>query len=196
VLRYVRGGLSYGQIALGRRVSRDAVKQHAANIRSKLGLASRAELERWQGQPMKEDSPRTDAMPLNHIDILLNVADVERSLAFYRDLIGAKVDATWADEDGRTRWAKLIASGGGSLMLNQPSGRPLTDRAARPGYRDAVVYMHVASEDELNAIHRKLRESGAEPGECHDEMYGQREFIVRDPDGYELAVAAPLGSSS
>ncbi len=133
-------------------------------------------------------------MPLNRMDVLLNVADVDGSLAFYRDLIGMQVDDTWTDETGRTRWAKLLASGGSSLMLNQPSGQPLTDRADRPGYRDVVIYLRISSVGELDTIHRKLCESGARPGECQDETYGQREFIVRDPDGYELAIAAPLGS--
>jgi DNA-binding CsgD family transcriptional regulator/catechol 2,3-dioxygenase-like lactoylglutathione lyase family enzyme len=199
VLRYVRGRLSYGQIALGRRISRDAVKQHAANIRRKLGLVNRAELEHWRGQPSEhqrssQDALGSDTMPINRVDILINVSDVERSLSFYRDLIGMKVDATWADEDGRARWAKLIASGGSSLMLNQPSGHPLADRASRPAYRDAVVYLKMDSTDELHAVHCRLGQSGAEPGECHDEMYGLREFTVRDPDGYEVALVTPLGS--
>jgi DNA-binding CsgD family transcriptional regulator/catechol 2,3-dioxygenase-like lactoylglutathione lyase family enzyme len=199
VLRYVRGGLSYEQIALGRRISRDAVKQHAANIRRKLGLVNRTELEHWRGQPSEransnQDAPGSDTMAVSRIDILINVSDVERSLSFYRDLIGMKLDATWADEEGRTRWAKLVASDGSSLMLNQPSGHSLVERASRPAYRDAVVYLKVENAGELNAVHRRLGECGATPGACHDEIYGQREFIVRDPDGYEIALATPLGS--
>ncbi|MGE0625846.1 MAG: VOC family protein [Pseudomonadales bacterium] len=131
-------------------------------------------------------------MAIDRIDILLNVRDVERSAAFYRDLLGLRPDATWADPEGRTRWARLITSGDGVLMLNQPSEDPLTDRQARPAYRDAVIYLRVRTTDELDGIHSRLRQSGAEPGECHDEAYGQREFIVRDPDGYELALCAAI----
>ncbi len=103
VLRYVRGRLSYAQIALGRRVSRDAVKQHVRSIRSKLGLASREELQHWRGQPGEhpnkrpqgqQNSPGSETMPVNRIDLLINVQDVERALIFYRDLIGMKLDAT------------------------------------------------------------------------------------------------------
>jgi len=198
VLRYVRGGLSYAQIALGRRISRDAVKKHASNIRTKLGLADRVELEHWRGQPRdpqgNQYSQGSDIMPVNRVDVLVNVSDVERSLCFYRDLIGMKVESTWADEKGRTRWAKLLSSLGSSLMLNQPSNQPLTGRASRPPYSEAVVYLQVESIGELDGIYRKLIASGAEPGECRDEMYGKREFIVRDPDGYEIALATPLGS--
>jgi catechol 2,3-dioxygenase-like lactoylglutathione lyase family enzyme len=133
-------------------------------------------------------------MPVDRIDILLNVADVERSVSFYRELLGLRLDSTWADPAGRTRWAKLVTSGDSVLMLNQPSGESLTDRPARPAYRDAVIYLRVQSTEELNEIHRRLRQSGAEPGDCQDEAYGQREFLVRDPDGYELALCAAIVS--
>lgn len=133
-------------------------------------------------------------MPVNRVDILLNVSDLERCLPFYRDLIGLQVDASWADDQGRMRWARLGATGGCALMLNQPSGDALEDRASRPTYRDAVVYLQLESTDELNAAHQRLREAGAAPSEPHDETYGVREFLVRDPDGYELGISTPLGS--
>lgn len=133
-------------------------------------------------------------MAVDRVDILLNVTDVERSVAFYRDLLGMTLDATWTDPEGRLRWAKLITPGDGALMLNEPSEPPLSDRPARPPYRDAVVYLRVASTDELQAIHRRLRAAAAAPGDCQDEAYGQREFVVRDPDGYELAVCAQLAT--
>lgn len=129
-------------------------------------------------------------LAVSRVDVLLNVADVERSLGFYRELIGMKLDASWTDVDGRVRWARLSASGGSALMLNQPQGDPLTDRTSRPAYRDAVVYLRMDGTDELQAVHRRLGEAGAEPGEFHDEAYGQREFVVRDPDGYEIGIAA------
>jgi len=133
-------------------------------------------------------------MPVDRIDILLNVTDVTRSITFYRDLLGLQLDTTWADENGRTRWARLTSSGDGTLMLNEPSGSPLTDRTSRPAFRDAVVYLQVRSTEELQTVHRRLAASSAKPGDCRDEAYGQREFTVRDPDGYELAVYARLDS--
>jgi len=133
-------------------------------------------------------------MPVERIDVLLNVTDVARSIVFYRDLLGLLLDATWMDQEGRTRWARLIASGGGTLMLNEPSGPSLTDREARPAYRDTVVYVQVRSVEELQTVHHRLDASSAMPGDCHDEAYGQREFTVRDPDGYEIAVCARLDS--
>ena len=134
-------------------------------------------------------------MSVHRIDVLINVVDVDRSLSFYHDLIGMRLDSSWTDAEGRTRWAKLIAPGGNALMLNQPTGDLPTDRASRPAYRDAVIYLHVESADELSSIHHRLSEAGLSPGQCHDEAYGQREFIVRDPDGYEIALATRLGPS-
>ena len=135
-------------------------------------------------------------MVVDRVDVLLNVSDVERAMAFYRDLIGMTLDASWADEEGRTRWAKLVGQGGSSMMLNEPSADTLTDRFTRPAYGDVVVYLGIENVDELHALRGRLLEAGFWPGECHDEMYGQREFIVRDPDGYEIALATPLHESS
>jgi catechol 2,3-dioxygenase-like lactoylglutathione lyase family enzyme len=50
---------------------------------------------------------------------LLNVANVERSLAFWRDGLGFEVIANW-DHEGRPAFARL-RSGGAELMLNRPS---------------------------------------------------------------------------
>src|SRR6266478_4706634 len=49
VVEAVRHGLSNPQIARRQSVSLDAVKYHVANALQKLGLASRAELRRWDG---------------------------------------------------------------------------------------------------------------------------------------------------
>lgn len=49
VVESVRHGRTNPQIAAGQGVSIDAVKYHVANALLKLGLASRAELRRWDG---------------------------------------------------------------------------------------------------------------------------------------------------
>src|SRR3954470_15111108 len=64
VVEAVRHGMSNPQIARRQGVSLDAVKYHVANALQKLGLASRAELRRWDG--VRADSvlkQRRSAMP-------------------------------------------------------------------------------------------------------------------------------------
>jgi catechol 2,3-dioxygenase-like lactoylglutathione lyase family enzyme len=56
------------------------------------------------GTPIMRASSVARRFPFS-VDVLINVSDVERSLRFYRDLIGMKLESTWADEEARTRWA-------------------------------------------------------------------------------------------
>ncbi len=117
---------------------------------------------------------------------LLNVADVEASLGFWRDLIGFEV--TYRHEtDGRLMHASL-QSGEVRLMLNGRGGDPAA-RRARAHYTEAVIYLAVPSVHELVA---ELRDKGFDAPEPEAETYGLDEICIRDPDGYEIAFTSPI----
>ena len=118
---------------------------------------------------------------------LLNVADVARSLAFYIGHLGF-TESNRYEDDGTPIWAALDY-GDSSLMLNRPDHTLCDGRAARPSYGDVVLYMMV---EDAAALHESLRAAGLAPGPLTREDYGMLEFLVRDPDGYEIAVGAPL----
>ena len=118
---------------------------------------------------------------------LLNVADVARSLAFYTERLGFTLAQSYEDE-GTPIWAAL-EFGEASLMLNRPDHALCDGREARPSYGDVVLYLTV---DDAAALHESLRAAGLEPGPLTREDYGMLEFLVRDPDGYEIAIGTPL----
>ena len=120
------------------------------------------------------------------ITVLLNVESVERSAAFYRDAFGLDVVDSWTDQ-GRVRWARLERKGI-DLMLNE-HGEESPARRSRPGHHDVVLYVSVS---DAETLHRRLAASGYAPGAIHDESYGVRQFSLRDPDGYELAITSPI----
>ena len=68
---------------------------------------------------------------------LLNVADIEMSLTFWRDLIGFE-EMNRFDHEGELVFASL-RSGDVELMLNARGGDP-APRRARPHYTEAVIY--------------------------------------------------------
>jgi catechol 2,3-dioxygenase-like lactoylglutathione lyase family enzyme len=121
------------------------------------------------------------------ITALLNVESVERSAQFYRDVLGLEVVDSWTDQ-GRVRWARVRAEGV-SLMLNERErGEGGESRRARPGHSDVVLYVSV---DDVASLHPRLVASGYAPGAINEESYGLRQFALRDPDGYELAITSP-----
>jgi catechol 2,3-dioxygenase-like lactoylglutathione lyase family enzyme len=117
---------------------------------------------------------------------LLNVADIETSLGFWRDLIGFEVE-TLFEQDGRPAFAGL-RSGEVVLMLNARGGDP-APRQARPHYTEAVIYLGVGSVHDLATA---LRAKGFAAPVPERQEYGVDEICVRDPDGYEIAFTSPI----
>jgi len=116
---------------------------------------------------------------------LLNVADVEASLGFWRDLIGFEVSYRY-EPDGNLMFASLQA-GDVRLMLNGRGGDP-APRRARPHYTETVLSFGVGS---VHDLVRDLRAKGFDAPEPQAEAYGLDEIVIRDPDGYEIAFASP-----
>jgi uncharacterized glyoxalase superfamily protein PhnB len=117
---------------------------------------------------------------------LLNVEDVEASIAFYRTAIGATVESKWEAGD-RVRWAR-VGFEGGKLMLNEPDAASSADRRRRAEFADTVLYLMC---DDAPARREKLRAEGLRVSELHREEYGNDEFAVRDPDGYAIRFSSP-----
>jgi uncharacterized glyoxalase superfamily protein PhnB len=123
---------------------------------------------------------------INSCTPLLNVADVEASLAFWQGLVGFEVTFRY-EPDGKLMYATL-QSGEVRLMLNGRGGDAAA-RQARPHYTEAVLYFGVPS---VHQLVRDLRAKGFAAPEPTAETYGLDEVVVRDPDGYEIAFTSPI----
>ncbi len=139
----------------------------------------------------------------------LRVADVERSLRFYRDGLGFAVSRRF-EEDGHTFWAQ-VTNGELTLMISdRPSrfveGDDLDEGAhehddqgyhifrgvdaVTAGELNLVTFLYVASADQA---YEELLANGVTPiDEPADKPHGLREFLVRDPDGYYYAIGSRI----
>jgi catechol 2,3-dioxygenase-like lactoylglutathione lyase family enzyme len=124
-------------------------------------------------------------MSLDGCRPLFNVADVDASLAFWRNVLGFEVVARFED-GGRAMFAQL-RSGETEIMLNGRGGDPAA-RQARPHYTEAVFYFRVG---DVHALYRDLKTKGLSPSEPETQTYGVDEIYLRDPDGYELSFMSP-----
>ena len=101
--------------------------------------------------------------------VYLYVRDLERSRAFYRDLLGIPLE-------GDERWAEATMANGVRFALHK------TDSDVELGSGTLRVDFEVADVDEAAA---RLREAGVELGEIERDDWGAAcEFV--DPDGYRL----------
>nr|WP_166178169.1 LuxR C-terminal-related transcriptional regulator [Altererythrobacter segetis] len=179
VVEFVRHGLTNRQIAARRRVSLDAVKFHVGNALGKLGLASRAELRRWDG--VRRDSAlkrREEIMDtqLGRIgQIARTVSDIAASEVWYREVLGLPHLFTFGE-------MAFFDCGGTRLYLQQGAAKP-----------ESILYFEVP---DIHAAHRTLNDKGAEfvsaPHMIHRHADGSEEWMAffNDPDGRPLALMA------
>ena len=144
-VEWVRHGLTNRQIAERRGVSADAIKFHVANVLGKLGLASRAQLRRWDGVRRdsalkKEEGTMPDTISLGAIgQVSRGVADIAVSVAFYRDTLGLPHLFTFGE-------LAFFDCGGTRLYLQQGETKP-----------ESILYFRVA---DIHAAARALGERG------------------------------------
>ncbi len=124
-------------------------------------------------------------MTLKTLIPMLNVADIEASLEFYRDALGFEV-VSLPDKVKEWQWA-TIRSGATELMVSQTEEGPQLampiDLAANSGW-PTIFYFYP---DDVVALYESVRAKGFETTELETTFYGMREFSMQDPDGHVLS---------
>jgi lactoylglutathione lyase len=108
--------------------------------------------------------------------------DLPRSLAFYRDLLGARVDYRFPD-DGEPLYVGLVI--GGSHIGIGFDPEPL----APADGRRVTLWVYA---DDCDAAVERLRAGGVTVlWEPRDEPWGERVARVLDPDGNQVLIGSP-----
>ena len=121
---------------------------------------------------------------------ILAVSDVDCSLAFYRDLIGFEVEATYDDPP----YATLTLAGTRLSLAEQ--GHPADDRPGvtmtatdDPSKANVVLVVEVT---DARATYTELEARGARfLAEPFEPPWGGCRFFCVDPDGYLVEIEQP-----
>lgn len=127
------------------------------------------------------------AARLTQIAPLLNVEDVETSLAFYRDRLNFRI-AESRGGFGEIHWC-LLQRDGASIVLNRNDHGDRGARLARHTWGDVVLYVFCTNAQSEWA---DLQEAGVEVGDIDRTEDGMDEFLVRDPDGYVIVFGSSV----
>lgn len=104
---------------------------------------------------------------------IIEVRDVERSLVFWRDLLGGRVTSTFPGDDGTIAFAS-VQLGQSSIGIGGP--------ASEVTHGSIILWAYV---DAVDPLIERLRAAGvtiaAEPA---DQPWGERTARVLDPDGH------------
>jgi catechol 2,3-dioxygenase-like lactoylglutathione lyase family enzyme len=107
--------------------------------------------------------------------VLYRPVHYQRSVAFYRDVLGLHVFREWAS-------GTVFFLGGGFLELSRSAGAVADDKFS--------LWLQVR---DVNAEFARLQEAGVEVVEAPvDEPWGLREARIRDPDGLMLVIVEVL----
>jgi len=115
--------------------------------------------------------------------VTLTVADMARSVDFYRNKIGLEI----LYGGGSASFSSFkVGEGYLNLMLAPPGVFGPQDTQTRWGR----LIFHV---DDVDALYRSLVQAGLTPStEPADASWGERYFHIDDPDSHELSFAKPL----
>ena len=107
-------------------------------------------------------------------------SDLQRSMAFYRDVLGFVIGDEWRD-NGSLSGCEIHA-GAVTFMLNQDDFKKGRDRQKGIGTR---IWCHTAQDLDKLAAEIKAR-GGNLDQEPQDMPWGDRVFMITDPDGFKF----------
>jgi uncharacterized glyoxalase superfamily protein PhnB len=113
----------------------------------------------------------------------LTVKDLEKSVAWYVDLLGFTV-ARKIERDGRLRGI-AIQAGNVRLILNQDDGAKGWERTKGDG-----MSFQISTEQDIDTIAQRIKDHGGTLDmEPKDMPWGARVFRVRDPDNFRWSLS-------
>jgi catechol 2,3-dioxygenase-like lactoylglutathione lyase family enzyme len=138
--------------------------------------------------------------------LVVGVSDMDRALAFYRDVLGMEVifetlisgepfDAVLHAK--RKQEGRVVGGLLGGLMLELLSlgTEPAADTPTRRGLTG--IHNVSLSVTDLDDTHRRIRDAGYSPDQDPFEIGGVRMFFVKDPDGTAVEfIELPNGARS
>ncbi len=125
-------------------------------------------------------------MDIHGLTPLLQVFDIAKSIAFYRDVLGFAVVSLSDKSEAESYWA-MLKRGDSTLMLNTAyedhERPPVPDPSRVKAHLDTALFFGCDSVDDAYAHLRAKGWDAQEPVTTH---YGMRQVYTKDPDGFEL----------
>jgi uncharacterized glyoxalase superfamily protein PhnB len=136
-------------------------------------------------KPSKKAKPRggIETLKMGSASPGFTVNDLQRSLAWYRDVLGFAVDERW-ERDGKLMGVSLKA-GKVDFMIGQDDWKKGRDRKKGEGFR-----LYCTTTQDVDALAKKIKAKGGSlDQEPQDQPWGSRDFSLTDPDGFKITIA-------
>jgi uncharacterized glyoxalase superfamily protein PhnB len=113
------------------------------------------------------------------------VNDAEKSIVWYRDVLGFTVKERW-EHEGRFLGAQMT-NGAVSVNLSQDDWKMGRDRMKGQGTR-----MYVITGPKIDQFAERIKARGGTLDQEPTDGWGVRAFSLKDPDGFNLTFMTPL----
>jgi uncharacterized glyoxalase superfamily protein PhnB len=114
----------------------------------------------------------------------LTVKDLQKSLAWYQDVVGFTVDQKH-EREGKLMAVSLKA-GDVRLLIGQDDGAKGWDRVKGEGFS-----LQLTTDQNIDEIANRIKKLGGSlDSEPADMPWGARVFRLRDPDGFKLVISS------
>ena len=148
--------------------------------RTKVSPKSTAS-RRAKAAPAKS-SAKSGALKMTEASPSFTANDLERSIGWYRDIVGFVVGERW-EREGKLVGCELRA-GNVSLMIGQDDWKKGRDRVKGQGFR-----LYCGTTQDVDALARQIKERGGKlDSEPADQPWGSRDFSLTDPDGFKITI--------
>ncbi len=141
---------------------------------------------RKPARPARKARQQPESLRLRSAGPSFTVNDIQKSLAFYRDVLGFTLKERW-EREGKLAGVELVA---GSVLfwIGQDDWKKGRDRAKGQGFR-----MYCGTSQDIDALAQRVRARGGTLlEEPKDQPWGGRACAVADPDGFTITFATGM----
>jgi lactoylglutathione lyase len=158
-------------------------KAAARKLPAKRSASRKVAARKPAGRSGIKPRHQPESLRLRSASPSLTVGDVQRSLAFYRDVLGFTEKERW-QQDGVLRGVEMTA-GHVSVWLGQDDWKKGRDRIKGQGFR-----LYCSTRQDVDALAAQIRARGGTLAEEPTDMsWGGRAFGIVDPDGFAITIA-------
>lgn len=129
------------------------------------------------------NSARPESFHANTLAASLTVKDLQKSVAWYRDVVGFTVDNEY-EREGKLM-AVALKAGAVRILLGQDNGAKGLDRIKGEGFS-----LMITTDQNIDEIANRIKDLGGTLETEPADMRGARVFRLRDPDGFKLTISS------
>lgn len=157
-------------------------KKARKSARRKAPKKTAAKRKPAKSAPDRRSKKQPESLRLRSAAPGFTVNDLEKSLAWYRDVLGFTVKERW-EHEGKLAGVELVA-GSVRFMIGQDDWKKGRDRVKGEGFR-----IYCSTGQDVDRLAAQIKSRGvALVQEPRDQPWGVRDFAVADPDGFKITI--------